>query len=131
MTVNYRETTENVTKWRRSFRVQIDNPYAGTPSVVFHEEDCLIMSDGEIIKRNAGQVQVTFDPSTIIPLINPWTGEPITNVDDVQQTASHIEAYILLHSLYIQNATLRDIPLPIEETEDPSSPPEDPSSPPA
>lgn len=118
---NYKESQISGVKWRRSFRVQIDNPYNETPRVVFYEEDCINIGD-DLIKTRAGDLVVYFDPSAQIPLVNPWTGEPMTNTDNEQQFASHIEAYILLHSLYIQNATLRDNP-PLQPIE-PETPPE-------
>ena len=128
MTANYQETNIAGTKWRRSYRVQIDNPYGGIPITTFHEEDCVSLTNVEVIKINAGNVQIAFDPSAQIPLINPWTGEPLTNIDNVQQHASHIEAYILLHSLYMQAVTARDALLTPEPEESPSSP-SSPSSP--
>lgn len=108
MATNYKETENTATQWRRAFRVQIDNPYLESPKVFFHEEDCIIFNNGKLVKQNAGTLAVDFDPSGSIPLLNPWTGDPLTNVDGVQQYASQIEAYILLHSLYIQKALIRD-----------------------
>lgn len=123
MNANYNESSIAGTKWRRSFRVQIDNPYQGTPRVFFHEEDCISLVNNEVIKIGAGGVAVEFDAAAQFPLVNPWTGEPMTNVDESPQMASHIEAYILLHSLYIHTATLRDTPPP--QTPDvPETPPE-------
>lgn len=110
MSSNYNESPITGTMWRRSFRVQIDNPYAGVPRAVFHEEDCVMLSGGVIMKQPAGSLTVIFDQSSEIPLINPWTGLPLTDINGVQQTATHIEAYILLHSLYIQSAIARDTP---------------------
>lgn len=121
MSTNYKETQITGVGWKRSFRVEIDNPYGGIPRVVFHEENCYSI-DGTFIKQNAGSVAVEFDASAQIPLINPWTGEPLTNVDNVQQYGSHIEAYIILHSLYIQSALARDNPP--AQPEEPETPPE-------
>lgn len=124
MTANYNESPIAGTKWRRSFRVQIDNPYQGAPRVTFHEEDCVSLADGTIFKVNAGSLLVEFDQSAEINLINPWTGEPLTDINGVQQKATHIEAYILLHSLYIQSAIARDAPPPAQPIDTPELPPE-------
>lgn len=121
---NYQESSIAGTKWRRSFRVQIDNPYQGSPRVTFHEEECVTLSDATIFKIPAGGLTVDFDPSSQIPLVNPWTGEPMTNVDNEPQYASHLEAYILLHSLYIQGATARDQPPAPQVPDEPELPPE-------
>lgn len=110
---NYNETTVSGATWIRSFQVQINNSYNGTPTVVFLEERAVALSDNTVltIPVQPGFCEVGFDPSAQIPLVNPWTGEPMTNNDPenpVQQYASHIEAYILLWSLYLQTAMERD-----------------------
>jgi hypothetical protein len=127
MTANYQQTALAGTQWKRSKRVQIENPYGGEPTVVFTEEIAITLADGTVVTIPAGTLEVTFDASTVIPLINPWTGEPLTNVDNVPQFATHLEAYILLHSLYLQNATIRDTPVPNVDpgpSEPPPPPPE-------
>lgn len=127
MPTNYQESGVTGSEWKRSYEVKILNPYGGVPSVYFSEEIAVLLSSGNLLKQNAGGLEVIFDPSAQIPLIDPWTGEPLTNVEGVQQYASHIEAYILLHSLYIQNATIRDtpvLPAPDEPTEPPPTPEE-------
>ena len=129
---NYQETTVAGTTWIRSYRVEIENQLGGVPSVVFREQRAITLADGSvvIVPINPGFVEAEFDAGAQIPLINPWTGEPLTNVDGVQQYASHIEAYILLHSLYLQTAAARDAIVdnpPVEP--DPlydNPPPEDP-----
>lgn len=124
MTANYQESPVAGTKWRRSFRVQIDNPYQGNPRVTFHEEDCVSLADGTTFKVPAGSLVVDFNPSAEIALIDPFTGEPLTNVEGVPQFATHIEAYIMLHSLYIQSAIARDAPPPAQPIDIPELPPE-------
>lgn len=125
MSSNYNETGIAGTTWIRSHQVQINNQYGKNPTVVFLEQRAVTLVDGTVLTLSLipGFIEVAFDPSVQIPLINPWTGEPLTNVDGTQQYASHIEAYILLHSLYMQNAKLRDDALAAE-----SSPPNDPAA---
>lgn len=122
MTANYQQTSLAGVQWKRSKRVQIENPYGGTPSVVFTEEIAITLADGSVVTIPCGTLEVAFNPSAVIPLINPWTGEPLTNVNGDPQFATHIEAYILLHSLYIDNATIRDTPVPNVDP-GPSEPP--------
>lgn len=134
MPTNYNESTIAGATWIRSKQVQINNPLGGTPSVVFLEERAVTLADQTVFTFpcSPGFCEVMFDPSAQIPLVNPWTGEPMTNVEGQQQYASHIEAYILLHSLYIQSATARDnyvppevpTPDPLYGNPDPETPPE-------
>lgn len=115
MSSNYNESSIAGTRWRRSFRVQIDNPYGAAPRALFHEEECISLAGGELMRQNVGTLPVAFDQSKEINLINPWTGEPLTNVEGVQQKATHLEIYIILHSLYIQSAIERDQPPPPQQ----------------
>lgn len=124
MSTNYQETSIAGATWIRSKQVQINNPFGGVPSVVFLEERAITLADNTVLTVPCvpGFCEVMFDPSAQIPLVNPWTGEPITSVDNVQQYASHIEAYILLHSLYLMTAAARDAAL----ANPPEPPPEEP-----
>lgn len=122
MPANYQQTSLAGVQWKRSKRVQIENPYGKTPSAVFTEEIAITLADGSVITIPESTIEVTFNPSAEIPLINPWTGEPLTNVEGVPQFTTHMELYILLHSLYIQSATARDNPTPLVDP-GPSEPP--------
>lgn len=136
MPTNYQETTVSGSTWVRAFQVQINNPYNGTPTVVFLEERAVALSDNTVMTIPAvpGFCEAIFNPSAQIPLVNPWTGEPMTNNDPenpAQQYASHIEAYIILWSLYLQAANERDNAVPPENTytppyDNPEPPPEEP-----
>jgi len=112
MAANYKQSNIAGTEWTRSHRVQIDNPYGGTPTIVFHEQRAIALADGQVITIPADPAfaEIVFNPSTQIPLVNPFTGDPLFDADGNRQYASHIEVYILLHSLYMQAVNQRDNP---------------------
>lgn len=100
-TPNYRETEILAQAWRRASQVWIDNPLNGVPSITFVEQDVLSAED-TITKREAGSLPAVFDPPTVFQLRNPVTGE------ELGQTSTHQDLFVLLYSLYIDLAVKRD-----------------------
>lgn len=82
---NYKETTVSGTSWQRACRVNIDNSYGSTPSIVFEEEKISNL-DGELIRQPAGNLSRAFDPLN----------------------ANHVALYEMLNNLYIELREERD-----------------------
>ena len=100
---DYRSSTEEATTHRRAFAVHLQNPY-GDPAgsgILFEEEDVLVIGD-RTIKITTGNVGSGFMPGETFALLDPTTGAP------TGATASHLDVYVLLNSLYIDLALKRD-----------------------
>lgn len=98
---NYKQSSSVGTSWQRACRVVIDNPLGGTPVANIVEEEVVSLG-GKTITTPCSNLYVDFDPAAEIALIDPETGMP------TGETRSHVDLYVMLHSLYIQAARLRD-----------------------
>ena len=100
---NYRESNVTGVTWQRCHRIDIRNPYEEQKFAVFLEEEITDLGNDKIVKSPAGQILADFtDPTTVVNLINPETG------DALGISTTYQDIYIMLHSLYIQLATQRD-----------------------
>ena len=101
---DYREQALTGQKWTRSYRVHIENPWGGTPTVTFFEEDISELSSGLRVNTPIGQIVMPFtDPNAVVQLIDPATGLEIPGA-----TMTHGQLYLGLSSLYLQSAAARD-----------------------
>jgi hypothetical protein len=104
---DYREQTieGNIKTWRRAYKIICENPYNEVPSISFHEEEKVQLPDGSVlnvpIHGQASVSQALNDPTEVIPLISPITGEQIG-------TATYGDLYAMIYSLYIHLALERD-----------------------
>lgn len=99
----YRPTDVAGREYTRAFQVVIDNPSpARPPAITFFEERVLATSNGERRRMPAGKLEVGFDPTAQIPLLDPRTGE------DTGQTVSLPEMYAAVYSIYMHSAKARD-----------------------
>ena len=108
---NYKETDLAGVSWIRCRTVTIVNPMVGTidigtkqPSVptAYFQEEKVISIDGSKTLVDIGSCQKKFNPSEVINIRNPDTGELTGN------TSSHGDLYKVLYSLYLQTALERD-----------------------
>ena len=99
---DYKETEVAGTSWQRCNNVSISNPRNTTPVVRLGEEIVAKFGGMEFTQTAAGIV-FDFDPSIVINLRNPETGELIPGA-----TMTGLQIYIGLYSLYIQKAMDRD-----------------------
>lgn len=99
--MNYREQTETGTSWRRCHEVHIYNPLDGAKTVRMDEQD-VVSFNGKTVSMNAGYIAKEFDPSGVIALLDPETGQP------TGETMPQAALYQALYSLYMQCATERD-----------------------
>lgn len=123
MSANYQEGSVEGSKWIRAKRVEIDNPYGVNPKLVFSKE--LIVNLGVelgLVKKSNGTLIVNFDPSATFPLISPFTGEPMTNVEEEPLFGTHLDLYIYLHSLFIYEAVLANAEIVHPEEPEPDPP---------
>lgn len=100
---NYKESDVTGVTWQRCHRIDIRNPYEEPKFAVFLEEEVTELANGKIVKTPVGQILGEFtEPSTVVNLINPETGDPLNS------SVTYQDIYVILHSLYIKLATERD-----------------------
>lgn len=108
---NYKEVDLAGVSWIRCRNITITNPVTGTigpttgnltvPTAYFQEEKVLSI-DGVQNTIDVGSCVKQFNPTDIINIRNPETGELVGT------TATHGDLYVLLYSLYLQTALERD-----------------------
>lgn len=101
MSGNYLETTASGVTWQRCNSLQISNELGVTPVIRFSEERVFNI-DGTIVKKGVMGCAMLFDPTAVIPLVDPATNLPTGEV------VTHAQVYQILHSAYIQAAMARD-----------------------
>ena len=100
---NYKQTSVTGESWIRANRVVVENPFGGAPSIGFAEERVFNIG-GESVTQPSGNVGTYFTPfnaNNEFNILNPETGE-------VVGVAKYSDVYVMLHSLYIHLATIRD-----------------------
>ena len=80
----------------------ISNELDLTPSISYQEEDVVTVGEQQFKTQIMSSVWASFDPTAEIPLVDPDTGLA------TGETRTHKDFYVLLHSLYIQQANARD-----------------------
>lgn len=101
--MDYKQTTVVGTSYQRSHKGSFNNPIGGTPGIYFGEEKIINLGD-EVIHQEAGGItKLMNNPLATFPLVNPETNEPTGT------TASYLDVYVILHSLYIAAAKDRDL----------------------
>lgn len=98
---DYKETTVSGTQWQRCNGVVIANPYNAQPTVRLTEEIVAVVG-GNTFVQSAQGLSFDFDPSEVIPLLDPQTGLATGS------TTTGGDVYVALYSLYIKRATERD-----------------------
>jgi hypothetical protein len=119
---NYKEATASSTSWQRAYQVTINNKLGEVPYITFYEEEAVALDSGQHLSKHIGQIQEHFyNPMTEFNMLNPETGEVIG-------TATYMQAYLIMHSMYMHLANLRDNPPADPIPEDPpiDPPPEEP-----
>lgn len=114
----YKESSITGRKRMRSYRVIASNPASGARSIQFDEEWLTELDDGRYINEPSGSIRRDFSaPGTEFDLVHPETGAVIGS-------ATYLNVYMLLHSLYMHLATERDNAPPPEPPFEPSPEPE-------
>jgi hypothetical protein len=70
--------------------------------VAYFQEEKVISMDNTQTTVDSGACQKAFDIASVIPILNPTTGEPTGT------SVTHAELYTILYSLYMQTAKERD-----------------------
>lgn len=115
--MNYKETTVSGSKWQRAATIVFYNPHEGIPSVTFNEEELAVVGS-EVYQKQVGTLSAQFtDPSISFNLLNP--GDNTTVIG----SATYQDAYVMLLSLYLHLADLRDNPPapPVDAPVDPNA----------
>lgn len=99
----YKESMASGIKWQRAYRLVIDHPADGTPSVYIYEETCL--KDGDDYYRTpiSEVLQVVYEPDGTFEIRNP--------IDDslTGSQATQSELQVLLYSVVRDAQEKRDI----------------------
>jgi hypothetical protein len=101
-TADYRSEVVTGHRWRRAYRVVIDNPYGG-PAYVSLDEQEMTDIDGDLKSVSTETLSTVVDMTAVIPLIDPTTGAPIPDA-----VMTHGDLYLGLYSLYRQLGAARD-----------------------
>lgn len=109
---DYKQSDISGTTWQRCYQVVLDNPLGGVPTVRFDEQEVLSI-DGREMRRPRGTLSLPYDPTRVIALRNPETGE-LTG-----ESTTYAQAYELIYSAYITAGMARDAAAapPAEPTE--------------
>ena len=103
---NYKETPVAGTQYQRSHQVRIDNPLGGIPSVHFAEQQIVALETGRYDQTVPG-MDFNFDPTLVIPLLNPNDDSPLGS------SVTGQDVYVIIYSLYKMKAAQRDAGLPL------------------
>lgn len=85
-------------------QIIIDNRLGTAPSVTFHQERVIGLADGGATKAPMQPVVMPFDPTAVIPIIDPETGE------DTGRTMTQAEVYAAVYSAYLATVAPPDNP---------------------
>jgi hypothetical protein len=104
---DYMKRKETAEIWRRAYEVRLQNPLEGQgPRRIIFDEQDIIELGGETIIRNFNPgkfpAEITFEEGKSFPLIHPATQEPLG------KDMSHEEFYMIVFSLYMHAAKMRD-----------------------
>ena len=99
---NYKETTITGSSYTRCNQIVINNNRNVTPTVRFDEQVVVSMGTGDTVITGVGSIEMAFDPTKIIPLLDPTTGEA------TGQSMSYGTVYAILYSAYLDAALTRD-----------------------
>lgn len=100
----YQETQVTGSRYRRAKYVNINNSKGQVPQISFEEERITVLDDGKSFSESVGSLSTAFDATSIIPLLDPETGE------DTGNTMTQAEVFQALYSLYFKLAAERDNP---------------------
>lgn len=112
---NYKESTVSGLEWQRAEAISIYNRHNETPVAHYAEEKIITVGE-RVLHERCGGIDLVFDPAVTFPLYNPTTGDPLTTTEAeaifsslLAGTGTHTQIQVLLYSLYITEATARDI----------------------
>jgi hypothetical protein len=102
---DYKDTTVEGTAYVRCPQFIGWNPYGGTPSISFAEEQVINLTGGQTIRQPASGFTAMLTPETAtneIPILDPTTGLPTGT------SVTFAQVYGIMYSVYIQLAKERD-----------------------
>ena len=110
----YNETT--TTLYKRANVIVINNELGTSPEITFHEQYATL--EGQGIEGRVGSCSLVMpaESGATFPLEHPITGDPLGE-------ASFESLQVMLHSLYLYTAAIRDNP-PVEIVPEPEPTPE-------
>lgn len=82
----------------RCSQVVVDNRMGAAPTVTFHQERVIGIDGGASAKSPLPPLVMAFDPTAVIPIIDPETGE------ETGQEMTQAEIYAAVYSAYLITA---------------------------
>lgn len=98
---DYRGALVTGKRWRRVYRVVIQNPYLGTPVIAMDEEE-ITEIEGQRTAAPTETLTTEVEMEKFIDLIDPSTGLP------TGQKTTQLEIYLAIYSLYRALGAQRD-----------------------
>jgi hypothetical protein len=99
---NYKEQTVSGVSWQRGYAISISNRLGEIPKIVFYEEEAINFG-GKILTNHIGQIEESLiDVNKTFDLYDP------TSDTKLDATATYLQIYVLLYSLYNTLAHARD-----------------------
>jgi hypothetical protein len=99
---DYKESQVSGTQWQRCNAIHIQNTYGQLPSITMQEEQITIVGD-QTFQRSVGGLNIAFDPSEEIQLLNPADGSPLG------ASMTQAQIHVAIWSLYMAKAAARDL----------------------
>lgn len=102
---NYRQKEILGESWIRAYQITISNHYNSTPSILFSEEELVVLNDHIVrgqLNSSVGEYFRTDNAQTEFEVRNPETGESFNS------TATYQDFVVLLYSLYRHLTDIRD-----------------------
>ena len=102
--MNYKESKVSGTEWTRCWHVECHNPIDSGRLITFKDETAISLDNRVLTINNGRACSLALDNTTAADTFNvvsPETGEVIGQ-------SNYLNVYVLLHSLYLHAASLRD-----------------------
>jgi len=103
--------------WQRANTITIDNTYGKAPVLSFNEETRTLTPSGKTFAESVKPplLTIAFNPSAIVPMLNPVTDQPFTH-DQLTEIAAAVAVgvfpqaliQITIYSAYKQACAARD-----------------------
>lgn len=105
--MNYKESQIVGTEYQRARLVEIHNQKDVLPHIAFIEEMITVLPN-RTLSAPVGQISTQYNPTRMIELHNPETGDPIIDGNGAQMVMSQQMVMLAIHSLYMQLVRQRD-----------------------
>lgn len=106
MTYQFNQQSGAADSYVRCPQIVIDNRLGGTPAITFAQETIITAPSGQVTHVPMQPIPLVFDPTKVIDIIDPTTGQP------TGATATMTDVYNLIYSAYMLAANPPAAPAP-------------------